>query len=217
MVNPGISDALQGIEEVIFNMAAFVEELIAKAIQAMNHADDRLADEVIASDHLVDDMRAEVRQRVIVAIEAWAPVGVDLRKLLAYQRIGEQIERVGDYAVHLARGAHVSYRTLPLEIVGSISEMATLVRQQVRDGVQALADGNEGAARRVCADDNGIDQSYRTIFAALQDYMRTSPQKVMQATLILFAIRDLERIGDRMASINEDVIYMLTGAHEELN
>lgn len=217
MAIEGANGALRQIEETVVQMAAYVEELIAKALLAMTLADDRLADEVIASDPIADDMRGLVRQSVLQTIERWAPVGPLLRKIIAYQFISEQLERLGDYAVHVARGARISYRSMPLEIAGQMGEMARLVRQQVRDGVRALAEADGALARQVCLGDNQIDALYHELFLALQEFMRAQPEKVREGTLMLFALRDLERIGDRMANVCEDVIYILTGIHENLN
>lgn len=217
MATDTVNAALQRIEEQVIQMATFVEELIARALLAITHADDRLADEVIATDPLVDGMRSQIRQDVIHTIERWAPVGAPLRRLFAYQFIADQLERIGDYGVHVARGSHISYRSMPLPIAGKMSEMARLVRLQVRDTVRTLGDSDVTLARQVCQDDNRIDDCYKTLLTMLQEYMRLNPDKVMEATLMIFALRDLERIGDRMANICEDVIYIQTGIHEDLN
>ncbi len=207
----------QAIEETIIQMASFVEDLIARAVRAMTHADDRLADEVIATDRVVDDLRDQVRTGVIQVIEHWAPLGSALRRVIAYQLIADELERIGDYAVHVARAAHAGFRAMPLSLMGEMSELARLVRQQVRDGVQALAHADESAARRVCLSDTEIDAHYHTLFAALQEHMRAQPAFVADGTQLLFAMHDLERIADRIANICEEVIFIITGTHEKLN
>jgi phosphate transport system protein len=208
---------VQRIEETLMQMAVFVEELIARSMDAMARSDDRLADAIIANDRTADDMRAQVRQRVIQTIEHWAPVGPPLRKVIAFQLIADELERIGDYAVHVARNARVAYRTMPLAIIGEVSALARLVRQQMREGVRALALADEAAARQVCALDADIDRYYRQLLAAVQEHMRTQPEDVQVATPLLFAIRDMERVGDRISNICEDVIYIITGQHEKLN
>lgn len=217
MANEGVRGAIRTIEETVAQMAAYVEELIAKSLQAMTHADQRLADEVIAADRVVDDLRAKVRKEVIRAIERWAPIGVPLRHVLAYQFIAEELERLGDYAVHVARGACANYRAMPLTIVADVAELARVLRQQVRDGVSALAMRDEALARVVCERDQEVDKRYKAIFAALQAHLRAAPDNVEAITQMLFTARDLERIGDRVANVCEDVIYINTGLHEKLN
>ena len=217
MTQDGLSLEMQHIEETVMQMAVFVEELIARSMDAMARGDDRLADEIIANDRTADDLRAQVRQRVIQTIEHWAPIGPALRKIIAFLLIADELERIGDYAVHVARNARVAYRTMPLAIIGEVSVMARLVRQQVREGVRVLALADETSARQVCALDAEIDRYHWQLLAQVQEHMRGQPDDVPVATQLLFAIRDMERIGDRISNICEDVIYIITGKHEKLN
>jgi phosphate transport system protein len=217
VIQDGLSAEVQRIEETLMQMAVFVEELIARSMDAMSRGDDRLADEIIANDRTADDMRAQVRQRVIQTIEHWAPVGPSLRKIIAFQLIADELERIGDYAVHVSRNARVAYRTMPLAIIGEMSTLARLVRQQVREGVRALALADEAAARQVCKLDAEIDRYHWQLLQQVQEHMRAQPEDVQVAAQLLFAIRDMERIGDRISNICEDVIYIITGTHEKLN
>jgi phosphate transport system protein len=208
---------IQAIEETIVKMAALVEDVIARAIQALTHGDDRLADEVIATDREVDDLREQVRGRVIQIIERWAPIGPALRKAVASLLIADELERLGDHAVHVARGAGVGFRAMPPELKGDITELARLVRQQVREGVRALGLADEAAARSVCTADARVDDQYHQLFGAIQERMREHSEFIEDGTQLLFAMHDLERIADRIANICEDVIYILTGKYEKLN
>jgi phosphate transport system protein len=217
MARDGLIFEIQRIEETVMQMAVFVEELIAQSMDAMAHGNERLADDVMAKDREADHLRTVIRRQVIHAIEHWAPVGIALRKIIAFQLIADELERIGDYAVHVARNARVAVRSLPLDIIGEISEMARLVRQQVREGVRALALADEAAARQVCALDEAIDTHQWALMAALQRHMLDNPEIVPVAAQLLFAIRDMERIGDRISNISEDVIYIITGKHEKLN
>ena len=94
--------------------------------------------------------------------------------------------------------------------------MAKLVRQQVRDAIQAFVDVNIVGAREICTRDDEVDLLYRQIFTELLASMRDA-DNVPQATSLLFVAHDLERVADRVTNICEDVIYMVTGEIEELN
>jgi phosphate transport system protein len=72
-------------------------------------------------------------------------------------------------------------------------------------------------AREICVKDDEIDQQYRLIFNEVLNLMTRDSASVPLATSLLFIAHDLERIGDRVTNICEDVIYMVSGLIEELN
>jgi phosphate transport system protein len=207
----------QRIDETVIQMAAFVEEVIARAIHAMLHGDKRLAEEVIATDQIVDDFRSQISGGVIHAIERWAPMGSALRRIFVSQLIADELERIGDYAVHIARSAQVSMNVLPLELIGDINTLGDLIRQQVREGVKILAISDPVAAREVGQSDIFVDNCYQKITIALQKCMQQKPEIVRDVSQLLFTMHDLERVADRVANICENVIYIATGVHEKLN
>jgi phosphate transport system protein len=105
----------------------------------------------------------------------------------------------------------------PLPVLGDLNEMAKLVREQVRSGIQAFVDVNVQAAREVCTKDDEIDHLHGTIFTELLERMAKDPTIIQLATSLLFVTHDLERIGDRVTNICEDIVYMVSGEIEELN
>jgi phosphate transport system protein len=81
----------------------------------------------------------------------------------------------------------------------------------------ALVDIDEQRAREVAARDDEIDRLYHQLFDDVLEEMRTDPAKVDPGTRILFAAHYLERIGDRVTNIAEDVVFLATGEVEDLN
>lgn len=208
---------LREIEEAVIQMATLVESAVARAMQALGRRDALLAEAVIASDGAVNDLQRSIRNRCIRVIARQAPVARDLRELTTVQLVINELERMGDHAVDIAKQALRLHEVEPLPTVGHLTELAKLVRDQVRQGIQAFVDVNVQAARDTCDNDDAIDHQYRTIFTDLLDRMTKEPTVVPAATSLLFVAHDLERIGDRVTNICEDVIYMVTGEIEELN
>ncbi|HXG39922.1 MAG TPA: PhoU domain-containing protein [Candidatus Limnocylindrales bacterium] len=83
--------------------------------------------------------------------------------------------------------------------------------------LRTLVDVDPERARAVAAGDDEIDHLYRRLLGAVVEAMRTDPATVERGTRILFAARDLERIGDRVTNIAEDVVFLATGTIEDLN
>ncbi|HEX6138940.1 MAG TPA: phosphate uptake regulator PhoU, partial [Candidatus Limnocylindria bacterium] len=98
-----------------------------------------------------------------------------------------------------------------------IAQMFSLCRQQIHDAMRALVDVSETDARAVCARDDDIDHLYSGVYEDTMALMASAPDKVRQATHQLFAAHHLERLGDRVTNIGEDVVYLASGQVEDLN
>lgn len=208
---------LREIEELVIQMASLVEQAVARAMQALAQRDTLLADAVIAADGAVNELQRNIRNRCLNVMARQAPVARDLRELTTVQLVINELERMGDHAVGIAKQAQRLHDAEPLPVVGNLQELAALVRAQVHAGIQAFVEVNVQAARDICQRDDEVDHAYRAIFTGLLDLMAHTSTQIPAATSLLFVAHDLERIGDRVTNICEDVIFMVTGEIEELN
>ncbi len=216
MTRDAFHHELDELEEAVVQMGTLVEAAIASSVQALIQRDAALAQQVIDGDDTVNEQQRSIRNRTFGVIARQAPVARDLRELVTIQLVINELERMGDHAVGVAKNAIRLAAQPPVKAVVDLPEMAKLVRQQVRDAIQAFVDVNIVDAREICSRDDEVDHLYRQIFEELLASMRDA-ENVPQATSLLFVAHDLERIADRVTNICEDVIYMVTGEIEELN
>ena len=217
MTRDAFHQELREIEELVIQMATLVENAIARAMQALVRRDTLLATEVVTSDGMVNELQRSIRNRCVSITARQAPVARDLRELTTVQLVINELERMGDHATGIAKQAirMQAYEQIP--IIGDLSEMAKLVRDQVRNAIQAFVDVNVQAARDICTKDDEIDHQYSAIFTDLLERMAKDTSAIPAATSLLFVAQSLERIGDRVTNICEDIIYMVTGEIEDLN
>jgi phosphate transport system protein len=208
---------LREIEEIVIQMGSLVESSIARAMQALFRHDTLLAEEVRQDDGMINELQRSTRNRCISVMARQAPVARDLRELTTVLLVISELERMGDHSVGIARQVKRIPEIEPLPALGDLSEMAKLAQEQVRKGIQAFVDVNVQEARDVCAKDDEIDHLHSAIFTDLLARMAQDSSIIQLATSLLFVSHDLERIGDRVTNICEDVIYMVTGEIEELN
>ena len=216
MTRDAFHHELRELEEAVVQMATLVEMAIASAVQALIQRDVELAQQVIAGDATVNEHQRTIRNQTFGVMARQAPVARDLRELVTIQLVINELERMGDHAVGVAKNAIRLAAQPPIKAFVDLPELAKLVRQQVRDAIQAFVDVNIAASREICARDDEVDHLYRQMFDELLVSMRDAAN-VPQATSLLFVAHDLERVGDRVTNICEDVIYMVTGEIEELN
>lgn len=205
------------IKDNVLRLGSMVSDQILRAIDALEKHDADIALGVIASDGRLNEAQRLITALVARTIATQQPVARDLRFMLALDHVAYDLERMGDHASSVAKQAR---KLAPLPNVGNnghLSEMGRLVAQMVKDVLRALVDVNEGLAREVAARDDEMDRMYHATFAEMLDAMRADPSNVDGGARVLFAAHYLERIGDRVTNIAEDVVFLATGETEDLN
>jgi phosphate transport system protein len=124
---------------------------------------------------------------------------------------------MGDHASSVAKQARKLAPMPNLGTNGHLSEMGRLTALLVKDVLRALVDVNETLARHVAARDDEVDRLYHATFDEMLIAMRADPDNVDRGARVLFAAHYLERIGDRVTNIAEDVVFLATGEMEDLN
>lgn len=205
------------VKDGVLRMGSLVEEQILRAHDALLNRDAELAAGVISSDAQVNEVQRAVSALVAMTIATQAPVARDLRFLLALDRVTYELERMGDHAGSVAKQARKLAGVTSMVTYDELTPMATLAAQQVRDVVIALVDLDQARAHEVAARDDEIDRLYHQLFDDVLAEMRTDPSRVDPGTRILFAAHYLERIGDRVTNIAEDVVFLASGEVEDLN
>ena len=213
----GFDRQLEGTKDDVLRLGAMVEEAIERAGRAMFERDVDLADKVRWDDSNVNELQRRINTEITAVIATQAPMARDVRELLALYHASAELERMGDYAVNIAKLAQQIAAEPEVPIFRQIPRMAQLCQAQLRDAMRALVDVSEDDARAVCQRDDEIDHLYNSVYEDAVGLMSTAPDKARQATHMLFAAHHLERLGDRVTNIGEDVVYLATGRIEDLN
>ena len=138
-------------------------------------------------------------------------MAVDLRFSLAAARINNDLERIGDQAVNIAKSAqHISQYPRVKPYV-DLPRMSDLAEEMVRDSLNAVGRGDVELARSVLVRDDRIDLLRDEIFRGLLAYMTSDPSLVRPTFGLLLVAKNLERVGDHATNIAEDVIFMVAG------
>ena len=205
------------VKDEILRMGSLVESQIRDAIRAMVERDSDLARQVIDGDTRVNDAQRVITDNVVTAIATQSPVARDLRFLMALDHVSFELERIGDHASGIAKQARRLAEEPALREVRDLAKIGNLAADQVRGVVSALIDVDDRLAREVAARDDEIDHGYSQVFSAVIDLMRTDPRTVERGTRVILAAHWVERIGDRVTNVAEDVVYLATGKIEDLN
>jgi phosphate transport system protein len=185
---------------------------LERAVLALETADTHLAQFVIADDDRIDGRYLEVHQGVLSLLALQAPVAGDLRVVAAVLYVINNIERVGDQCVNIAKliplGGQVPEP--PNELLDRILRMGALARHELGQARQAFAERDVALALSLAEQDQELHRLNREIFrlavAAGED-----PGVREWAMTMTLAARALERIGANAVDIGEQAIFMATG------
>ena len=213
----GLDREMREIKDDILRMGSSVEEAIRAAMTALVAHDAMAATAVIASDSRINEMQREVSGLITRTIATQSPVARDLRFLLALDHVGYELERMGDHAASVAKQVRKLAPEPPLKRYVDLPAMGDLAATLVGAILRALVDVDVEAARSVAARDDEIDLLYHRTFDEVVALMRADPDNVERGTRILFAAHYIERIGDRVTNIAEDVVFLASGEIEDLN
>ena len=202
---------IEHLKKKILAVGAIVEERIAKAITAVVKRDAKLALEVVEGDEEIDQMEVDVEEDCLKILALHQPVAIDLRFVVAVLKINNDLERMADHAVNIARRAEYLTMypdaTLPLDLEVMVQKTQTMVRESL----DAFVRQDKVLARQVCAADKEVDQLNRQMHVLIQQQIRANPERVEQLIHQLSVSRQLERIGDLATNVAEDVVYTVEG------
>ena len=205
------------VKDGILRMGSHVEQQIRDAIRSVVDRDAALAQRVIDEDARVNEAQRLIADTVLMAIATQSPVARDLRFMMALDHVAFELERIGDHASGIAKQVRWLLDEPSLREVHELAKMGNLAADQVRGVVGALIDVDDAVARAVAARDDEIDHGYRSVFAHVIELMRADPDTVERGTRMILVAHWIERIGDRVTNVAEDVVYLATGKIEDLN
>ena len=209
--------ALDAVKDDVLRLGAEVERALEQAGRALVDRDPDLADRVRWDDQLVNELQREINTEITALIATQGPVARDVRELLALYHAAAELERMGDYAVNIAKLAQQLASEPEIPMLKQIPRMEQICREQLRAAMRALVDVSEEDARGVAERDDEIDHLYNSVYEDAMELMQVAPDRARQATHMLFAAHHLERLGDRVTNIGEDVVFLATGQVEDLN
>ncbi|MFQ5949637.1 MAG: phosphate signaling complex protein PhoU [Nitrospiria bacterium] len=204
-------DELVLLKEKILKMGALVESQIANSIKALVEPDLTLASQTIQNDHLVNAMDVEIDEECIRLLALYQPTARDLRFVTTAMKITTDLERMSDLSEDICERAIELAQEPRLKPYIDIPRMGEAAQKMVRETLDAFVNMDAALARKVCADDEFIDNLTDQIFRELLSYMVEDPSTITRAIRISFVAKYIERIGDHATNISEMVVYLVEG------
>jgi len=212
-----LSEEMSQLRRELSLMAARVVEDLGRSLVVLRTGDENIADEVKESGKVVDALQPKIEDMTLALIATQQPVASDLRELITVFKITSNLERIGDYGIHLVKAALRLSDLPPFRSVERIERMVETAQEMLKQAFSAYLAQDANAARRAAALDTKIDDEHKALSAEVLAFIKEQPQLVKASARLLRLSGYMERLGDHVTNICEGIIYMIEGSHEELN
>lgn len=202
---------LEGLERRLLLLAGEVEEAVRRSVRALVERRMELAERVIEGDDSIDRLEVEIEDECLKMLALHQPVASDLRFIVACLKSASDLERIADLAGSIAERAISFCARSDMPLPPRLHEMVEACARMLRAAIEAFVRGDPAAARALLAQDERIDSLNRDVIQGCLSTMHDDPASIEQAVDLISISKNLERIGDHVTNIAEDVVYLVEG------
>ncbi len=202
---------LENLRNSVLTMGGEVEQQLLDTLKALKLNHPGLAEKVVLNDLKINSMEIQIDEECIRIIAKRHPTASDLRLIMTISKAITDIERMGDEIERIAK--LVTRNKLPSSdtIKSSMLLIGERVAAMMRGTFDAFARQDESAALAVYKQDNRIDSEYKRLLTYTTTEMEKTTEDMQDWLDVLWAMRSLERIGDRCKNVCEYVVYLTRG------
>lgn len=209
-------DDLNNLNMQIEQLGNMAKERFVMALDAIATQDEKAIDQIIKGDYELDVLEAEINKTAFEIIALRSPRASDLRRVIVASKIARIFERVGDFSKNIARRtkamAASGHETIPDANIGRMGHMA---EKMMNDAMQAYQDLDIKVAIDLRNSDVELDHMHTAFYNEVIAMMTDNSKLVGSGVHLLFVGKNIERIGDYMTGIAEEVYFLVEGEQFE--
>lgn len=217
MVREAYHRDLHRLKEEVLDMERLVSKAIGDSVMSLKNRDTELAQKVIDMDNEIDAIDHSIEENCMRLLALQQPMARDLRLIISVLKMAIDLERMGDLALEIAVITKITANVPPVKPLIDIPRMAEICQQMLANTMNAFENKDVELARETAKRDDEIDMLFDQVRRELISYMIEDPKKITGAQHLTFVARYLERIGDHITNLCENVVFMVTGERVELN
>ncbi|HLC16016.1 MAG TPA: phosphate signaling complex protein PhoU [Thermodesulfovibrionia bacterium] len=202
---------LEQLKSYILQMGYEAMRQLDRSVEVLINRDEELAQEVIRGDDRVNKLQNEIDNLTVRLIATRQPMAVDLRHIISGLKIAADLERIADNAARIAKHIkelnHIAFDK-PIELIIS---MAELIKNMLRDLMEAYEEMDVNKAIMVWEQDRLVDRIYSDLLVHLRDFINQDAVNINAYTSLIFVARSWERVGDHIKNMAEDIHYIVMG------
>jgi phosphate transport system protein len=206
------------IEKNLLDLFTAVADAMDQAMSCLTGENKALCQPIIEHDAEINRGRYLVEMECLTAIALHQLVADDLLDVVAATRIAGDLERIGDYASDIA-SISLQMTDINLSEVGitDLLKMSSLCNKMMQAILAAYRDKNTERAKMAAKMDDDIDAEQAKLIQMLFSKMQSRPDLVPDASRMLWISHLLERYGDHLTNIAEQVVFATEARVVELD
>jgi len=199
----------QQIRDNIAAISAMVVEALKNAVHAVRTGNQKLANLTVLGDGEINRAVRAIDRDCHRFIVRHLPSAGHLRLMSATIRAAIALERIGDYAVSIARVATRLSSPPDHSLVSAMDNMAVDSAEMLGKAMQAFVDGNAEQAKAIKV---MADQIERLQASALDDLAHGYDDRSVDDLFSMFVTFSmLERVSDQAKNLCEEAVFAATG------
>ena len=209
-------DRLDQLTDGLVGMSRLAARGVHGATTAVVEGDLEAAQHVITGDAELNQLYHWLDALAFQLLAQQQPVASDLRTIVTSLRMSSELERAGDYAVHIAKVARRRYpgTVLPDDVRDTVREMGERAGSITEKAGEVIRRRDLALAQQLLDDDDAVDALHRTLFQTVLDERSSfEPEEIVDITLVG---RYYERLADHAVAVSRAVSYLVTGEHAAL-
>jgi phosphate transport system protein len=204
-----VHEHIKELSEALVQLADKVLQNFNEALQAVTHKDVQRGRKIRMVDEEIDIAEVRLEEQCLAFLALQQPVARDLRTMVTIIKINDDLERIGDLAVHIIErmpelGQEVMERY-------EFEKMGMMTAGMVKKAIDAFITRDRLLADKVCDMDEEVDTMHRFVFKKVSDAMKACNSDTEQLLAVLSVSRYIERMADHATRIAREVIYLVTG------
>lgn len=217
VVREKFQEDLNILHAKLLELGNFAVNALNRSLVALENKDVELALQILEDDAEANILEEEINDFAILLIAKQQPVAVDLRRLIVAIKIANDIERMADYAVNIAKSAIRIGNEPFVKPIDHIKRMHELSLNMLKLSLEAFNEEDLTKARQVAQMDDEVDDLYGQTIRDLLTLSQSKPEFLAQITQLSFISRYIERSADHVTNIAENVFYLVKGKRYDLN
>ena len=206
---------IQEIRDELLLLSSMVEQAVMNSVAALKDNDLAGSERILSEDLAINRKRFEIEISIMILMATQQPIAHDLRWLAASLHICTELERIGDYAKAIAS---INLRAQGIGMPDLLRDLYLMAEKGVdmlHCAMTAFADQDAGRAHAIIQEDQVMDGWYGRLYSKAVNNVLGEPRNIERANHVIWAAHNLERLGDRVSNICEQIIYIATGEHTD--